>query len=163
MARAGLMLVAVLALPPSSAAGQVSPPPPRHEAFDPVFYFRSGGVEIDPPNEEAWRKIETVMRRDAPDWVEVTAHTDSAGTPEENMRLSARRGQAVARRLAAIGVRPAAIRIVACGEHRLAVETGDGVVELLNGRATVDWGRGKRELWTDPSCRALGAGTKGRD
>lgn len=71
--------------------------------------------------------------------VRVVAHTDTSGEAAANLQLSVRRAQAVADRLAALGVDPSAIRVEGRGEQAPAVATGDGVAEALNRRATISW------------------------
>ena len=62
----------------------------------------------------------------------------------------------MAGRLVRMGVDPTAISIVACGEFRPAVATGDGVEEPLYNLAWVDWGSAPRPAQpAQPPCRTF--------
>lgn len=66
-----------------------------------------------------------------------TGHTDRSGTEEYNMRLAARRAEAVKAALMAEGVREGAILTNAKGETSPLVPTGDGVKEPQNRRSEI--------------------------
>jgi outer membrane protein OmpA-like peptidoglycan-associated protein len=68
----------------------------------------------------------------------VRGHTDTLGTPEDNLALSRRRAEAVARALVGQGVFWDYIRIEASGETQLTRPSADEVAEPLNRRVTVD-------------------------
>jgi outer membrane protein OmpA-like peptidoglycan-associated protein len=68
----------------------------------------------------------------------VVGHTDTVGSPSYNMRLSLRRAAAVKSELSQQGIKPSMIHTEGKGETELMVQTGDGVKEPQNRRATID-------------------------
>lgn len=68
----------------------------------------------------------------------VVGHTDTSGSPSYNQALSMRRSQAVKDGLAANGIPASAVSTAGRGEAELMVQTGDGVKEPQNRRATID-------------------------
>ena len=68
----------------------------------------------------------------------VYAYADTAGSSEQNDRISAARAEAVARELVRFGVRWDDIEQSSFGETNLARPTADGVAEPLNRRAQID-------------------------
>lgn len=76
--------------------------------------------------------------RDA--YVYVKGFTDTAGSAAYNADLSRRRALAVADEAVRLGIDPARIQIVSCGETALTRPTADGVDEPLNRYALFDSG-----------------------
>jgi outer membrane protein OmpA-like peptidoglycan-associated protein len=70
--------------------------------------------------------------------ISVVGHTDTSGSNEYNLRLSMARSAAVKAGLAANGIANSAISTSGKGESELMVQTGDGVKEPQNRRATID-------------------------
>ncbi len=68
----------------------------------------------------------------------VVGHTDTSGSAAYNVRLSERRAKTVADALVGLGVNQTALQVDWKGEADPAVNTGDGVKEPLNRRATID-------------------------
>ena len=68
----------------------------------------------------------------------VVGHTDTSGSTKYNLRLSERRAKAVADALVGSGVNQGVLSVDWKGEADLAVQTGDGVKEPLNRRATIN-------------------------
>jgi outer membrane protein OmpA-like peptidoglycan-associated protein len=68
----------------------------------------------------------------------VIGHTDTVGSTQYNTRLSIRRAQAVKDGLVSNGIPAGAISTSGKGETELMVQTGDGVKEPQNRRATID-------------------------
>jgi outer membrane protein OmpA-like peptidoglycan-associated protein len=68
----------------------------------------------------------------------VVGHTDTSGSVKYNLRLSERRAKAVADSLVASGVPQTVLSVSWTGKSDLAVQTGDGVKEPLNRRATIN-------------------------
>jgi OOP family OmpA-OmpF porin len=68
----------------------------------------------------------------------IVGHTDTSGSPVYNMKLSMRRAQAVKDSLMAHGIDAGMISTAGRGESELLVQTGDGVKEPQNRRATID-------------------------
>ena len=67
----------------------------------------------------------------------VVGHTDTSGSKSYNLRLSLRRSGAVKTGLAQEGIAPDMIQTSGKGETELMVQTGDGVKEPQNRRATI--------------------------
>ena len=70
--------------------------------------------------------------------ISVVGHTDTVGSNEYNIRLSMRRSAAVKSGLVSNGIADNAISTGGRGETELMVQTGDGVKEPQNRRATID-------------------------
>jgi len=70
--------------------------------------------------------------------IAVVGHTDTSGSSDYNVKLSLRRSQAVKDALVSLGIPEAAIATGGRGESELMVQTGDGVKEPQNRRATID-------------------------
>jgi outer membrane protein OmpA-like peptidoglycan-associated protein len=68
----------------------------------------------------------------------VVGHTDTVGSPKYNDALSLRRSHAVKDGLVSNGIPANAISTAGRGESELMVQTGDGVKEPQNRRATID-------------------------
>jgi outer membrane protein OmpA-like peptidoglycan-associated protein len=68
----------------------------------------------------------------------VVGHTDTSGSTKYNLRLSERRAKAVADALVGQGVSQGVLSVDWKGESDLAVQTGDGIKEPLNRRATIN-------------------------
>jgi outer membrane protein OmpA-like peptidoglycan-associated protein len=68
----------------------------------------------------------------------VVGHTDTSGSAKYNLRLSERRAKAVADALVGQGVNQSVLSVDWKGKTDLAVQTGDGVKEPLNRRATIN-------------------------
>ena len=70
--------------------------------------------------------------------VQISGHTDTVGSLAANQRLSECRANAARDNLVGKGVPLAAITTRGYGEGQLLIQTGDGVKEPQNRRATVD-------------------------
>jgi OOP family OmpA-OmpF porin len=70
--------------------------------------------------------------------VSIVGHTDTVGSMRYNQRLSECRANAAKSNLAGKGVPGDAISTSGKGETELMVQTGDGVKEPQNRRATID-------------------------
>ena len=67
----------------------------------------------------------------------VVGHTDTSGSVAYNLRLSERRAKATADGLVSLGVPASNLDVSWKGKSEPAVQTGDGVKEPLNRRATI--------------------------
>jgi outer membrane protein OmpA-like peptidoglycan-associated protein len=67
----------------------------------------------------------------------VVGHTDTSGGVAYNLRLSERRAKATADGLVSLGVPANTLDVSWKGKSEPAVQTGDGVKEPLNRRATI--------------------------
>jgi outer membrane protein OmpA-like peptidoglycan-associated protein len=70
--------------------------------------------------------------------ISIVGHTDTSGSTDYNMALSMRRAQAVKDSLIAHGIEASMVSTAGRGETELLVNTGDGVKEPQNRRATID-------------------------
>lgn len=117
-----------------------APPPPPPPAAPPQFivFFGLGSAELVP---EALRVIGDAAgaaKEFGAASVQIVAHTDSSGSNTANLRLSERRANAVRAALEANGIPGANITASGRGEGELMVNTGDGIKEPQNRRATID-------------------------
>lgn len=69
--------------------------------------------------------------------IEVSAYTDTSGSPESNLAVSQKRARLVSDALAQAGVAPARIAATGMGEANLKVRTGDNVAEPRNRRIEI--------------------------
>jgi outer membrane protein OmpA-like peptidoglycan-associated protein len=76
----------------------------------------------------------------------VAGHTDTRGTPADNVTLSMRQAKAVQTFLIAQGLPSKKIELSAFGETRLLVETADGVSEPQNRRVEIMF-EPKNDAW----------------
>jgi outer membrane protein OmpA-like peptidoglycan-associated protein len=102
-----------------------------------IVYFPTGSADID---EEGARALEQavaeIARRQSVD-VSVDGHTDTAGDPDVNMKLSLGRAEAVRDRLVRAGVAGGVVTVRYHGKGILLVPTGDNVAEPRNRRVEV--------------------------
>jgi outer membrane protein OmpA-like peptidoglycan-associated protein len=102
-----------------------------------IVYFATGSAEISAEGAEVVAAAaREIAKRQSVD-VTVDGHTDTAGDPEVNMRLSLARAQAVRDRLVAGGVPPDLITTRYHGKGNLLVPTADNVDEPRNRRVEV--------------------------
>ncbi|MET4699193.1 OOP family OmpA-OmpF porin [Constrictibacter sp. MBR-5] len=123
------------------------PPPPRISdtpapAPEPVVrsylvFFEFDKTALTP---DARRIVETAARSAASvdvTRIDVTGHTDRAGSAAYNTKLSRRRAETVRNELIRNGVKADDIAIYAKGENELLVPTSDGVREAQNRRVEI--------------------------
>ena len=102
-----------------------------------IVYFATGSAEIEAEGRQALDvAVAAIARRGSVD-VSVDGHTDTAGDPAVNMRLSLARAQAVRDRLVSAGVPAGIITVRYHGKGVLLVPTGDNVDEPKNRRVEV--------------------------
>ena len=122
--------------PPPEAPPPVPPPQSHPKQFIVFFGFNKFNLTA-----EAQRVIEeaaSAVKEYGAASVEVVGHTDSSGSTGYNQKLSERRSQTVRNALEALGIPSDNIHTSAKGESELMIETGDGVKEPQNRRATID-------------------------
>jgi len=109
------------------------PPPAR--SF--LLYFEEGTVTLTPQSVAVLNQIKAeIAARSAPD-VEVTGHTDSVGSEEDNDRLSARRAEEVLNWLVSQGLDRSIMSAVGRGERDLKEPTVDNVSNATNRRVEI--------------------------
>lgn len=126
--------------PDATPVAPPAPPPPPPAAAPPQFivFFGLDSAELVP---EALRVIGDAAgaaKEFGAAAIQIVAHTDSSGSDAYNQRLSERRANAVRGALEANGIPGASITASGRGEGELMVNTGDGVKEPQNRRATID-------------------------
>ena len=137
--RIGLLTVACL-------VAACAAPPTRSPSATPtdgyiIFFDRETGF-ISPENRESIEAIaadylDQAKSRGSFPAVEVTGHTDTAGSARHNQDVSERRARAVAAVLVDAGVPADRITAVGKGETEPMVATGDGVREPSNRRVVI--------------------------
>lgn len=115
------------------------PPPPLPEPM--VVYFGFDSSEIDAAAAAAIADVVRAGRAANVTSYAIVGHTDRAGSAQYNTALAERRVDAVADRMAAMGVPASRIAIGVAGESRPAVATEDGVREARNRRVTIEFRR----------------------
>jgi outer membrane protein OmpA-like peptidoglycan-associated protein len=109
--------------------------PPPAKSF--TLYFYQGTTTLIPQSRPLLDQIRAeIARRSGPE-VQVTGHTDTLGSEEDNDVLSLKRANEVMRWLISEGFPPDLLSAVGRGERELAVETGDGVANEQNRRVEV--------------------------
>ena len=109
------------------------PPPPRSY----TLYFVEGTIDLAPESRPVLDELKReIARRPGVD-VEVTGHTDTVGSAEDNDALSQRRAQQILNLLATVGIDRSLMTAVGRGERELRVPTMDNVENPLNRRVEV--------------------------
>jgi len=102
-----------------------------------TLYFKEGTTELMPDSQAGlgFLKAEISGRPGAE--VQVTGHTDTLGSSDDNDRLSQRRAEEVLSALAEQGIDKSMMSAVGRGERELREPTGDGVANQANRRVVV--------------------------
>lgn len=119
-----------------SDAKAAQPAPPEHF----LLYFISGGIRLTDESEIQFNDILARWKtRGAQSIVEVVVigHTDTVGSAENNVVLSAQRAKVVADRLKDSGLKLSALTLESHGEKNPLIPTKDGVPEPRNRRVQV--------------------------
>lgn len=106
-------------------------------SHDFVVYFNLDSSTLDGEAITTLDDVSQAFLTGAPARVVVVGHTDTSGSLNYNILLSQRRAESVARALAQRGIASEVMTLEAYGEERLAVPTGDGVVERGNRRVEI--------------------------
>ncbi len=108
------------------------------EAKEFIVYFPFDQYMLTPEAQAVVQQAADYAKGGNAAHVTVIGHTDTSGSAAYNIRLSERRAKTTADALVAAGVPGAAMKVDWKGESEPAVQTGDGVKEPLNRRATID-------------------------
>lgn len=109
------------------------PPPPRSY----TLYFIEATTDLAPESRPVLDQLKAeIAQRPGVD-VEVTGHTDTVGSAEDNDVLSERRAQQILNLLATVGIDRSLMTAVGRGERELRVPTLDNVENPLNRRVEV--------------------------
>ena len=121
-------------LKPEEAALLTSlPPPPR--SF--TLYFDQGTVIPTPGSQAVLTALRAEIASRSGPHVEVTGHTDTVGSEEDNDRLSAQRAQEVLNWLAGQGIDRSLMSATGRGERELKEPTVDNFSSATNRRVEV--------------------------
>ena len=109
------------------------PPPARSY----TLYFVEGTTDLTSESRPMLDRLKAeIARRPGVD-VEVTGHTDTVGSAEDNDALSQRRAQQILNLLATVGIDRSLMTAVGRGERELRVPTMDNMENPLNRRVEV--------------------------
>ncbi len=125
-----------VAPPPPPPPPPAPPPPPPTTHFIIFFGFNKCNItaEADGVLSEAAQAAKSMGSAA----ISIVGHTDTSGSPRYNQKLSECRSNAAKTNLVGKGIPDGAISASGKGETELMVQTGDGVKEPQNRRATVD-------------------------
>lgn len=104
-----------------------------------VLLFATGSSGLDARNEAILDQASRLYREGRPIIMIVSGSADAVGSPEENLLLSQRRANAVARGLMVRGIPAERTQILAKGETNPAVPAQRGVPEAQNRRVEITW------------------------
>lgn len=125
------------AAPPTPPpAAPPPPPPPPVKQF--IVFFGFDRCDITAEADRVLSEAATAAKATGSASVRVVGHTDTSGSNGYNQRLSDCRANAAKANLAGKGIAESSISTSGRGEAELMVQTGDGVKEPQNRRATVD-------------------------
>ena len=130
-------------LSPDEEPMAAAPPPPPPPAAEPppahfVIFFGYNKCNITSEADNVLSEAAGAAKSMGAATVEIVGHTDTSGSQKYNQKLSECRANAAAKNLEGKGVPGGAIHTSGRGETELMVQTGDGVKEPQNRRATVD-------------------------
>lgn len=114
------------------------PPPPRPAVKQFVIFFGFDKCQITAEADRVLADAAATAKSTGAAAVAIVGHTDTSGSTAYNQRLSTCRADAAKSNLVAKGVPEGAITTGGRGEAALMVQTGDGVKEPQNRRATID-------------------------
>jgi len=114
------------------------PPPPAPTPTGPwIVYFDYDAAAVTQTGQLQVNRASNAAAMLPGSQVLLTAHTDTAGSEQYNLDLSARRAKSVVEALELIGVSSDRVTASAVGESDPAVATGDGVREAKNRRVEI--------------------------
>lgn len=112
----------------------VAPPPPKQF----IIFFGFNKCNITAEADAVLSEAASAAKSSGSAAVRVVGHTDSSGSNAYNQKLSECRANAAKANLVGKGISEGSISTSGKGESELMVQTGDGVKEPQNRRATVD-------------------------
>jgi outer membrane protein OmpA-like peptidoglycan-associated protein len=119
---------------PPPAPPPAAPPPPKQF----IVFFGFNKANLTAEAQAVVAEAAAAAKAGGAARIAVVGHTDTAGSPAYNESLSLRRASAVKDELIRLGVSSDAISASGKGESELMVQSGDGVKEPQNRRATID-------------------------
>jgi outer membrane protein OmpA-like peptidoglycan-associated protein len=102
-------------------------------------FFDFDKYAITPEAQQILLKAAAAAKDQKASAVLLAGHTDTSGSAEYNLGLSARRADAVKAAMASLGIPTSAINTQALGETMPLVPTGDGVREPQNRRVEISF------------------------
>lgn len=126
-----------------SAAPPPAPPPPPEPMAAPapkqfIIFFGFDRCDITAEADKVLGEAAGAAKSSGAAAVRIVGHTDTSGSPSYNQKLSECRSGAAKDNLVSKGIAESAISASGIGESELMVDTGDGIKEPQNRRATVD-------------------------
>jgi OmpA-OmpF porin, OOP family len=122
--------------PPPPPAPPAPPPAPMAKQF--IIFFGFNKCNITAEADAVLSEAAAAAKSSGSAAVRIVGHTDTVGSDKYNQKLSECRANAAKTNLVGKGVAEGAISTSGKGESELMVQTGDGVKEPQNRRATVD-------------------------
>jgi len=123
---------------PPAPAPMPAPPPPPAAPKHFIIFFGFNKCNITAEADSVLSEAAAAAKSGGSASVTIVGHTDTVGSPKYNQKLSECRANAAKSNLAGKGVPEGAISASGKGESELMVQTGDGVKEPQNRRATID-------------------------
>jgi outer membrane protein OmpA-like peptidoglycan-associated protein len=120
--------------PPPAPAPMAPPPPVKHF----IVFFGFNKCNITAEADSVLSEAAAAAKANGSASVTIVGHTDTSGSTAYNQKLSECRANAAKSNLVGKGVPEGAISASGKGETELMVQTGDGVKEPQNRRATID-------------------------
>jgi outer membrane protein OmpA-like peptidoglycan-associated protein len=120
--------------PPSPAPAPM--PPPLNKQF--IVFFGFNKCNITSEADAVLSEAASAAKAGNSTSVAIVGHTDTVGSSAYNQKLSECRADAAKSNLVGKGIPAGAISTSGRGESELIVQTGDGVKEPQNRRATID-------------------------
>ncbi len=123
--------------PAPMAKAVMRSPPPKKVIQRFVVYFPFDSSKITPESKRVITQAIDAVKRTKPKLIYLSGHTDRAGPPAYNDKLSEMRANSVAKKFKSGGVSGRALSLGAFGENLNAVKTGPGVREQRNRRVEI--------------------------
>ncbi len=124
--------------PPPPPAPAAPPPPPPAPPKQFIIFFGFNKCNITAEADAVLSEAAAAAKSTGSASVRVMGHTDTVGSAAYNQKLSECRANAAKSNLVGKGVAEGSISASGKGESELVVQTGDGVKEPQNRRATID-------------------------
>ncbi|MGE5502803.1 MAG: OmpA family protein [Actinomycetota bacterium] len=129
----------VPAAQPVAAPAPVPAPPPKVAPVQKNFivFFDFDKSDITPEAQAVLNQAAAAAKSGGAAKLDLTGHADRSGSDAYNMKLSAKRANAVKAQLVKLGIPESQISVVAKGESQPLVPTADGVREPQNRRVEI--------------------------
>jgi outer membrane protein OmpA-like peptidoglycan-associated protein len=124
--------------PPPPPPPPAPPPPPVKAPKQFIVFFGFNKSNLTPEAARVVADAAAAAKEFGSASISIVGHTDSSGSNSYNQALSMKRAQTVKDGLGAEGIPSSMVSTAGRGESELMVQTGDGVKEPQNRRATID-------------------------